>query len=192
MTLKPDKPELDAQAKLSAAPVLGLPFNLMRWIEEHRHLLKPPVGNQVIWQDREFMIMVVGGPNSRKDYHVNQGEEFFYQLEGQMTLKVIDQGKPRDLLLQAGDIYLLPSGVPHSPRRPANSVGLVVERQRRPDEIDGFEWYCESCGELLYRTQVQVHDIVSQLPPVFESFYSHPDLTRCQTCGMVARQEGHS
>ncbi len=176
-------------AAASRKTAIGSPFNFMKWIEAHRHLLKPPVGNQVVWEDREFIVMVVGGPNSRKDYHVNQGEEFFYQLEGEMTLKVIDQGQPRDLVIQAGDIYLLPPNVPHSPRRPAHSVGLVIERQRRPGELDGFEWYCESCGHLLHQTRLQVDDIVNQLPPVFEAFYSSSELTRCQQCGCIAKQE---
>ena len=178
-----------AQASVAPAKTIGSPFNFMQWIDEHRHLLKPPVGNQLVWEDREFMIMVVGGPNSRKDYHVNQGEEFFYQLEGEIVLKVIDQGTPCDLTIKAGDIYLLPGGVPHSPRRPAESVGLVIERKRLPGEIDGFEWYCENCGHLLHRTQLVVTDIVKQLPPVFAAFYGNSALTTCQECGSIAKQE---
>jgi len=57
-------------------------FNFKRWIDEHRHLLKPPVGNKLVFTDSEFIIMVVGGPNARRDFHVDPGEEFFYQLEG--------------------------------------------------------------------------------------------------------------
>lgn len=95
--------------------MLPIPINFMQWIEDHRELLKPPVGNQVVWQDTEFIIMVVGGPNTRKDYHINQGEEFFYQLEGDITLRVIEQGQPRDLPIRQGEIFLLPGNVPHSP-----------------------------------------------------------------------------
>lgn len=165
--------------------MLSLPINFMQWIEEHRHLLKPPVGNQLVWQDREFMIMVVGGPNSRTDYHVNQGEEFFYQLEGDMTLKVIDDGLPRDIVIRAGDIFLLPGSVPHSPRRPANTVGLVIERKRRENELDGFQWYCENCGHKLYEEFLHVTDIVSQLPPVFERFYSKAEHLTCSQCSWI-------
>lgn len=165
--------------------MLSAPINFMQWIEEHRDLLKPPVGNQVIWQDTEFMIMVVGGPNTRKDYHINQGEEFFYQIEGDITLKVIDQGQHRDLPIRQGEIFLLPGGVPHSPRRPAQTVGLVIERKRRPDERDGFQWYCENCGFKLYEEFLPVTDIVSQLPPVFERFFGDPDHTTCTQCGTV-------
>lgn len=159
------------------------PIDFMKWIEEHRHLLKPPVGNQVVYQDTQFMIMVVGGPNSRTDYHVDNSEEFFYQLEGDIVLKVIDEGKAVDIPIKEGQIFLLPGKVPHSPRRPANTIGLVIERNRRPDELDGFQWYCESCGHLLYEEFVAVSDIVAQLPPIFDRFYSNPANLVCDACG---------
>lgn len=164
------------------------PINFKAWIEEHRHLLKPPVGNQVVYEDTEFIIMVVGGPNSRRDYHVNQGEEFFYQIEGDIVLKVLDNEQHRDIHIREGDIFLLPGRVPHSPRRPANTVGLVIERQRRSDEEDGFQWYCESCGHKLYEEFTHVHDIVAQLPAIFERFYSKPEHCRCSQCGEIARR----
>ena len=99
------------------------PLNFKKWIDEHRHLLKPPVGNQQIWADREFMVTVVGGPNARKDFHVNQGEEFFYQLEGDITLHVLDEGKREAIPIREGEIFLLPPNVPHSPQRPAEHRG---------------------------------------------------------------------
>src|SRR4051812_29176832 len=105
-------------------------INFKRWIDEHRHLLKPPVGNAQVWEDREFLVTVVGGPNARKDYHINEGEEFFYQLEGDITLKVMDQGQAEDIPIREGEIFLLPPSVPHSPQRPAGTVGLVLERKR--------------------------------------------------------------
>lgn len=164
---------------------LTAPFDFKQWIEDHRHLLKPPVGNQVVFKDSEFIIMVVGGPNSRTDYHVDQSEEFFYQLEGDITLKVIDEGQPKDILIKAGQIFLLPANVPHSPRRPAQTVGLVIERQRREGELDGFQWYCEGCGHKLYEEFLQVTDIVTQLPPVFDRFYGNPEYLTCSACGQV-------
>ena len=161
------------------------PIDFKAWIEEHRHLLRPPVGNEVVYKDREFIIMVVGGPNQRKDYHVDEGEEFFYQLEGQMVLKVIDEGQPRDIPIRAGEIFLLPPRVPHSPQREAGSVGLVVERKRRPGELDGFQWYCESCHAKLYEEFVPLEDIVTQLPEIFERFYANPEHRTCRACGAV-------
>ena len=121
-------------------------FSFKKWIDENRHLLKPPVGNKVIWKDHEFIAMAVGGPNARTDFHVNQSEEFYFQIEGNMTLKVIDkENQMSDVRITQGDIFLLPANTPHSPQREAGSVGLVIERKRRDGEIDGLQWYCEKC-----------------------------------------------
>lgn len=161
------------------------PINFMSWIDEHRHLLKPPVGNQVVYENTEFTVMVVGGPNTRKDYHVDEGEEFFYQLEGAITLKVMDDGIPRDIPIHAGEIFLLPPRLPHSPQRPANSVGLVIERQRRPGELDLFQWYCETCNAKIHEEAVQLTDIVAQLPPIFERYWNNEVNRKCDQCGSV-------
>ena len=163
---------------------LTKPFNFKQWIEDNRHLLKPPVGNQQVYKGNDdFIVMVVGGPNSRKDYHYNEGEEFFYQLEGDIVLKVIEEGKPKDIEIKEGEIFLLPPKVHHSPRRPANTVGLVMERYRKEGEKDGFIWYCENCGNKLYEEYAVVTDIVSQLPPIMERFWINPENTTCQSCG---------
>lgn len=162
---------------------VAAPFNFKKWIDEHRHLLKPPVGNVQVWEDAEFIVMVVGGPNSRKDYHYNEGEEFFFQLEGDVVVKIIDEGKPRDIHIKEGDIFLLPPKVPHSPQRGVNTVGLVIERKRETKELDGFLWYCENCGEKLYEEYEYVTDIVKQLPPIFERFYDNAEHCTCKNCG---------
>ncbi len=159
------------------------PINFKKWIDVHRHLLKPPVGNKMVYEDADFIVMVVGGPNSRKDYHFDEGEEFFYQVEGTMTLKIIENGKPRDIPIQAGEIFLLPPRVPHSPQRPANTIGLVIERKRTEGEMDGFQWYCEKCGNKLYEEFVPLTNIVTQLPPIFERFYNNADHCTCKKCG---------
>lgn len=159
------------------------PLNFKKWIDENRHLLKPPVGNQQIWEDREFMVTVVGGPNSRTDYHINEGEEFFYQIEGNMTLRCLEQGKPVDVPICEGEIFLLPPKVPHSPQRPAGTVGLVIERKRLAHEKDGLMWICKTCGQKLYEEFFHLTNIVTQLPPVFDRFYSNPKNTTCQYCG---------
>jgi len=160
-------------------------FNFKTWIDEHRHLLKPPVGNATVYQDTEFIVMVVGGPNSRKDYHYNEGEEFFYQLEGDITVKIIDDGKQRDIHIKEGDIFLLPPRTPHSPQRGPNTVGLVMERKRNDNELDGFMWFCESCTAKLYEEYIPVNDIVKQLPPIFERFYGSLEHRTCKQCGNV-------
>ena len=164
------------------------PLNLLRWIDAHRHLLKPPVGNKVIYPHSEFIIMVVGGPNARRDFHVDPAEEFFYQLEGEMVLRVVEHGAIRELPIRAGEILLLPPRVPHSPQRPAQTVGLVIERTRRSGELDGLQWYCETCQNLLYEEYLELTDIETQFPPVFERFFGSLELRRCRHCGTVCQR----
>ena len=161
------------------------PLGLRSWIDENRHLLRPPVGNKLVWPDTEFNIMIVGGPNTRKDYHVDPGEEFFYQIEGDMVLKVIEDGEPRDILICEGDIFLLPPMVPHSPQRFANTVGLVVERRRAPHEKDHLRWYCETCGEILHDASFHCTDLGTQLKPIIETFHGDEGLRTCKACGTV-------
>ncbi len=149
------------------------PFNLTQWIEDNRELLRPPVGNAQLFKTtwRNFIVMVIGGPNQRDDYHDDPGEELFYQIQGDITLRIIDpqSGRPRDLPIREGELFLLPPHVRHSPQRPADTVGLVVERLRLPGETDAFEWYDDD-GKLLYRRDVEIKDIVEDLPPVFEDY----------------------
>ncbi|MEX2512213.1 MAG: 3-hydroxyanthranilate 3,4-dioxygenase [Cyclobacteriaceae bacterium] len=162
------------------------PINFPKWIEENRLLLKPPIGNQQIYKGNEdFIVMVVGGPNSRKDYHYNEGEEFFYQVEGDITLKVVDDGVMKDINIREGEVFLLPPRTPHSPRRPADTVGLVIERYRKDGEKDGFLWFCENCGHKLYEEYEAITDIVDQLPPIMDRFWANPKNTTCEKCGTV-------
>lgn len=161
------------------------PINFQKWIEEHRHLLKPPVCNATVYQDEEFMIMVVGGPNSRKDYHIDPGAEFFYQIEGKMTLRIFENGAPRDIDIQEGEIFLLPPNVPHSPQRYADTVGLVIERKRLEGEEDGLRWYCDSCHHVLYEEFFHLTDITTQLAPVMKKFFASEELRTCGRCGDV-------
>jgi len=159
------------------------PIDFHKWIDEHRELLKPPVGNKVVWKDRELIVMVVGGPNARKDYHVNEGEEFFYQLEGDIRLGIMEKGKSREIPIREGQIFLLPANTPHCPRRPAGTVGLVIERRRLPGERDGFQWYCEKCHAKLYEEFFHLTDIEEQLKEVFARFYGDERRLRCAACG---------
>lgn len=161
------------------------PINLKRWIDEHREFLKPPVGNKMVWQDREFLVMVVGGPNQRKDFHVEDGEEFFFQIEGDITVRVIDDGQVKEIPIREGEMFLLPAGVPHSPQRPAHTVGLVIERQRASEERDHLRWFCEGCGEMLYDASFELVDLGKQLKPIIEGFYADESLRTCRKCGAV-------
>jgi 3-hydroxyanthranilate 3,4-dioxygenase len=169
--------------------MLPNPINFQAWVEEHRHLLKPPVGNKCI-EDGDFIVMVVGGPNQRTDYHWDEGPEWFYQLEGEMVLKVQEQtddgkGKVCDIPIRAGEIFLLPPRVPHSPQRMPDSIGLVIERKRLPHEKDGLLWFCERCNEKLYEEYFHLHDIEQDFPPVFERFYRSDEHRTCKACGHV-------
>lgn len=161
------------------------PLNFKNWIDENRHLLKPPVGNKVVYDDGDFIIMVVGGPNSRKDYHVDSIEEFFYQVEGDMTLKIIDDKKKVDIKIKEGEIFLLPKNIPHSPQRFENTVGLVVEYKRGPGVFDTFQWYCDFCDHLLYEVNIELKDIVKQLPPLFDTYWENINARTCNICDKV-------
>lgn len=162
------------------------PFNLSKWIEENRHLLKPPVGNQNIYKDAgDFIVMIVGGPNSRKDFHYNQTEELFYQLQGDVAVKIHEDGVIKAIPIKEGDIFLLPGKTPHSPQRGPDTIGLVIEKKRDDNEVDGFMWFCENCGNKLHEEYMNVSDIVAQLPPVMQSFYGSDDKRTCKQCGNV-------
>jgi 3-hydroxyanthranilate 3,4-dioxygenase len=126
------------------------PFNFKKWIDENRESLKPPINNKVVYKDAEFIVMVVGGPNARKDYHFNESEEFFYQLQGDIKVQIQEDGKAVEVDIREGDIFLLPPRVPHNPRRFKDTIGLVMERKRRPGEKDGLLWFCEKCNHKLY------------------------------------------
>lgn len=163
------------------------PVNLKQWVEENRHHLKPPVGNKVVWQDETFIIMVVGGPNARKDYHVNETSEFFYQVQGDIVVGIIhpDTGKPEEIVIREGEIFLLPPKVPHSPRRPANTVGVVVEQTREPHHVDKLQFYSDDTHELVYEAEFKLENIAVDLKRIMEEFWSNEDLRRCPSTGSI-------
>ncbi len=166
---------------------LTKPFNLKNWIEENRHLLKPPVGNQQIYKGNDdYIVMVVGGPNGRKDYHWEDGEELFYQLEGDITLKIINEnGEPEAIQIREGDMFLLPPRIPHSPQRPANTIGLVIERYRHPGERDKLMWFCENCNNKLHEASFALEDITTQIKEAIQEFMASEELRTCKKCGTV-------
>ena len=162
------------------------PINFQKWINDNRAVLKPPVGNKMVYEEyQDFVVMVVVGTNTRKDFHYDPGEELFYQLEGDIILRIHDGTKIIDMPIKQGDLYLLPPNTPHSPQRPANTVGLVIERKRANHENDAFQWYCEKCGNKLYEEFLHVTNLVTQLPPIFERFYTNKEHTKCKKCGAV-------
>ena len=164
--------------------MLPAPFNLNAWIEEHRHLLRPPVGNKCM-VNGDFIVMIVGGPNLRTDYHLDEGPEFFHQIEGEMVLKIQEDGHVRDIRIRAGEVFYLPARVPHSPQRMPGSIGLVIERKRLAHEEDGLLWFCERCNNKLYEAYFPLHDIETDFPRVFDDFYRSLDARTCKACGHV-------
>jgi 3-hydroxyanthranilate 3,4-dioxygenase len=146
------------------------PLNFLKWIDEHRHLLKPPVGNKVVWKDADVIVMVVGGPNSREDYHYNETPEFFYQIEGDIVLKVIEDGVHKDIHIREGEIFVLPPKIPHSPQRGANTIGLVIEYPRPEGVKDKLQWYSEDNGNLLYEEEFTLGNIETDMPAIFERY----------------------
>ncbi|WP_164661099.1 3-hydroxyanthranilate 3,4-dioxygenase [Tropicibacter sp. Alg240-R139] len=161
-------------------------FNFQKWIDEHKHLLKPPVGNQQVWEDADLMVTVVGGPNKRTDYHDDPVEEFFYQLKGDMVLKLYEGGAFYDVPIREGEVFLLPAHVRHSPQRPQEgSIGLVIEPKRPTGEQDAIEWYCFNCGDLVHRSELILESIVRDLPPVYQAFYADEQARTCKSCGEV-------
>ena len=162
------------------------PFNLTKWIEENRELLKPPVGNKNLYIDSgDYIVMIVAGPNARKDYHYNETEELFYQIEGDIILKIQQDGKMVEIPINEGEMFLLPAKIPHSPVRAKNSIGLVIEKKRESHHQDGLLWYSETKNILLYEEYFHLTDIEKDFLPVFKKFYSNKDLRTCPVSGEI-------
>lgn len=159
-------------------------FNLKKWIDENRHLLKPPVANKNLYPEgTDYIVMIVAGPNARKDFHYNETEELFYQLEGDIVVRTQQNGKLVEIPLSAGDMYLLPANVPHSPSRSEGSIGLVIERVRAGKGFtDGLLWFCEKCNEKLHETYFELKDIEKDFLPHFKHFYTSKELRTCKHC----------
>ncbi len=166
---------------------MKLPFNLFKWIEENRDLLKPPVGNKNLYKEAgDFIVMVVGGPNARKDYHYNESEELFLQLEGDVTVRIQENGEAKDIPIKEGEMFLLPAKVPHSPIRGENTVGLVIERVRKgTDMTDGLFWFCDNCNTPLKQYKFKLENIEKDFLPRFKEFYGSEEMRTCSNCGTV-------
>lgn len=166
---------------------LRMPFNLSKWIEENRDLLKPPVGNKNLYVEAgDFIVMIVGGPNARKDYHYNETEEWFFQVEGDINVRAQVDGKPLDVPIKEGEMFLLPSKTPHSPMRGENTVGIVIERVRLGTDCnDGLMWFCDECNNKLHESYFPLENIEKDFLPRFKEFYSSEKLRTCNNCGSV-------
>jgi 3-hydroxyanthranilate 3,4-dioxygenase len=167
-----------------AMPIIK-PFNLHKWIEENRDLLKPPVGNKNLYKEAgDFIVMIVGGPNARKDYHYNESEEWFYQVEGDINVRIQEDGKAVDIPIKEGEMFLLPAKVPHSPMRSEGSVGLVIEKVRKgTNDMDGLLWFCDNCNYKLHETYFPLTNIESDFIPRFKAYYASKELRTCDKCG---------
>ena len=164
------------------------PFNLQQWIDNNRDLLKPPVGNKNLYQEAgDYIVMIVGGPNARKDYHYNETEELFYQIEGDIIVKIQEDGKAVEVPIKAGEMFLLPALIPHSPIRSEGSVGLVIERKRNSDHKDGLMWFCDQCNDQLHETYFHLTNIEKDFLPRFREYYGSESLRTCGTCGAVSK-----
>ncbi|KAG8666018.1 3-hydroxyanthranilic acid dioxygenase [Fusarium poae] len=165
--------------------MLGPPVNLPKWLEENSHLLQPPINNYCVYND-DFTVMIVGGPNARTDYHINQTPEWFYQYKGAMMLKVVDEGKFRDIIIREGDMFLLPGNTPHNPVRFANTVGVVLEQRRPKDSLDRMRWYCAECGEVVHEASFHCTDLGTQIKAAVNDFKNSDDKRTCSKCGVLA------
>lgn len=164
-----------------------LPFNIQKWLDENRDLLKPPVNNKVLFPDnKDFIVMAVGGPNSRKDYHYNESEEFFYQLQGDITVTVQQNGQKKEIQIREGEMFLLPANTPHNPVRPANTIGLVIEKVRKGTDLtDGLMWFCDNCNHKLHEFRFPLSNIEKDFQPRFKEFYTSEELRTCKSCGHI-------
>jgi 3-hydroxyanthranilate 3,4-dioxygenase len=162
------------------------PFNLQVWIDEHRDELKPPVGNRNLYTEAgDYIVMIVAGPNARKDYHYNETEELFYQIEGDITVRIQEDGKAVDIPIRQGEMFLLPARVPHSPMRSAGSIGLVIECKRKPQDTDGLMWFCDHCNTKLHEAYFHLTNIEKDFLPRFRAYYGSVDMRTCPNCGTV-------
>jgi len=173
---------------------LRKPFNLHQWIEANRDELKPPVSNKQLCTDADDVIVFVsGGPNTRNDYHVNPTEELFYQLEGDIAVRVrpLDGSEPHDVVIREGEMFLLPQWIPHRPQRPANTVGLIVEFPRPEGTEDKLQWYCPECDRLVHEASWRLKKIDEDLKVIMENFWEGPEGRRtCDHCGAVVQRAG--
>lgn len=159
------------------------PIDLMKWIEKHRAEMKPPVSNKYLYDGEDFFVMIINGPNARNDFHVTNSEEFFYQLKGDIVVRIVEDGKIKDMIVREGNTFFVPGNVPHSPTRPPNTLGMVIERRRPPGEMEHLQFYCDNCDQLVYDLEFDCKDIVKHFAQAMEDFWADAELSTCKNCG---------
>lgn len=159
------------------------PINILKWVEEHRHELKPPVSNKYLYDGKDFFVMVIAGPNARNDFHVTDSEEYFYQLKGDIIVRIREDGKIKDIPVREGETFFIPGNVPHSPTRPPNTIGVVVERVRPAGETEHLQFYCDKCHNLVHDLEFDCADIVDAFSQAMKDFWADPNLSTCKSCG---------
>lgn len=165
-------------------------LDLAKTIEENKDLLKPPVNNKVLWEDSEFIVMLIGGPNRRRDFHIDPSDEFFYQIKGNCYVECItEDGKREVVTVKPGEMFMLPAWVPHSPHRVADSYGIVIERKRKEGELEHLVWFCDKCNHEMHRVTVQMVNIETQIKEAIEQFNGSEELRTCDNCGYVMPEE---
>jgi 3-hydroxyanthranilate 3,4-dioxygenase len=167
------------------------PQNFWEWAQDHKQQLQPPVGNALMFgQKGEFKVQVIAGPNQRKDFHIEEHEEYFHQIKGDMVLRIVDptvtdRVEFRDIPIREGEVFVLPARIPHSPQRAADTLGIVLEVERKPDEKDGMRWYCDNCRAVVYEQWFHCVDLGTQLKPIINNYFSNEELRTCKQCNHV-------
>jgi 3-hydroxyanthranilate 3,4-dioxygenase len=170
---------------MAAEQGIALPFALAAWIDEHLPHSLGAIGNKEVFKGSDFIFQIIRGPNARNDFHIDPWDEIFYQLRGHIFLHVIADGRERRIRIGEGEVFLLPKNVYHSPRRPPGSVGLVIERPRRADELDGIAWFCPACSAKLHQVDFWCDDIEKGINDVIRAFHADPALSTCRRCGTM-------
>ncbi len=175
------------------------PLDLKKWVKDNAKFLTPPVSNKQLYSDSPDVILFVsGGPNTRNDFHVNPTEELFYQLKGDVAVRLrpLDGSKPYDQVIREGELFLLPRWVPHRPQRPKGTVGLIAEFPRGVDaegnpQKDGLQWYCPKCDTLVHDARFVLKKIDVDLAVVMNDFWDGPAERRtCKACSTVIVRAG--
>ncbi|KAI7767004.1 hypothetical protein LZL87_013342 [Fusarium oxysporum] len=158
------------------------PLNFPRWLAANSDRLQPPVSNFCLYDGKDFILQVVGGPNTRNDFHVNSTEEWFCQIKGSMLLLLIEDNQIRHVTIREGEMFLVDL-------RTADTVGLVMEMVRPWPSLDCLRWYCtkgnHSEPTLIHSESFYVSNLVKQLIDPIERWRRDEKRRTCPKCGKV-------